>query len=397
MQTVRKRTDLDQIIPYYQPIVSADTHTIFGYEVLGRKKQGTNVTSLGQFFHHPGISDEDKLAVDIHLQNLVFERLLLDDNKQHFFINVHSNYLIKENGAAFVKRLLDYEERGLNLKLLVLEMTEHSFTGDLNDLTDKLALLKSLGIKIALDDVGIGASNLDRVGILEPDILKVDIQALKHKEPTISYHGVMSSLSYLSRKIGADLLFEAIENKGELQYSWRNNGRFFQGYYLSLPQSELINENSFKKQFKQKIREFIQDEKTNLNSHFRLSMDLNFKLKQMINKIEPCENLDKTILKFASELEGLVCRLYITDEDGFQQTSNAVKTKRDWVLDRKYRGLNWSWRPYFLENIIRMEQENRGILSDAYSDIETGELIRTFSFPISKQLFLFIDIPVQET
>jgi hypothetical protein len=58
-------------------------------------------------------------------------------------------------------------------------------------------------------------------------------------------------------------------------------------------------------------------------------------------------------------------------------------------------GKNWSWRPYFLENIIKMRNERKGILSDLYSDIETGETIRTFSFPISSIDYLFIDISYQ--
>jgi len=386
--------DLKQVTPYYQPIISADTHSIYGYEVLGRISDGTKATTLGPFFHHPDVSDEDKLTVDTHIQNLVFENMIKQTNSQLFFINVHANHLMKENSDSLIERLFVWQKRGLHFERLVIEMTEHNFHGDITELTEKLAFLKSLGIKIALDDVGIGASNLDRVGILEPDILKVDIHSLKNNEPTISYHGVMSSLSYLARKIGADLLFEAIENNHDLHYSWRNNGRFFQGYFLSRPNPQLLDENVFKAQFKDKIREFIQLEKKKLNVEFTLSIDLNCRLQHIMKKIHSFESLDQTMIMVASQLGDICYRMYITDEDGFQQTSNAVKINGNWILKTNFKGMNWSWRPYFLENIIKMEQENKGILSDIYSDIETGDLIRTFSFPISKNLFLFIDIPI---
>lgn len=51
-----------------------------------------------------------------------------------------------------------------------------------------------------------------------------------------------------------------------------------------------------------------------------------------------------------------------------------------------------SRRPYFLLNIIKMTKDNKGELSSVYSDIETGELTRTYSMAISNEEFLFIDI-----
>lgn len=39
-----------------------------------------------------------------------------------------------------------------------------------------------------------------------------------------------------------------------------------------------------------------------------------------------------------------------------------------------------------------MKTWNKGILSEIYSDIETGEQIRTFSYPLSEDCYLFIDI-----
>jgi hypothetical protein len=86
-------------------------------------------------------------------------------------------------------------------------------------------------------------------------------------------------------------------------------------------------------------------------------------------------------------------RIYICDGEGFQQSANLYKSQNgDWVLQAEYRNKNWSWRPYFLENIVRMNYDKRGILSDLYSDVETGEITRTFSFPLSEQLYIFIDL-----
>lgn len=39
------------------------------------------------------------------------------------------------------------------------------------------------------------------------------------------------------------------------------------------------------------------------------------------------------------------------------------------------------------------ECREKGLLSDLYTDIERDERIRTYSFPISETLYVFLDIP----
>lgn len=95
----------------------------------------------------------------------------------------------------------------------------------------------------------------------------------------------------------------------------------------------------------------------------------------------------------ATNFSDVCFRLYVCDQYGFQKSSNYVRKNNDWQSHEDYIGKNWSWRPYFLETIVRMQYEKRGILSDLYSDLETQEFIRTFSYPINKELYLFLDIP----
>ncbi|WP_217349552.1 EAL-associated domain-containing protein [Herbaspirillum sp. VT-16-41] len=63
------------------------------------------------------------------------------------------------------------------------------------------------------------------------------------------------------------------------------------------------------------------------------------------------------------------------------------------VCFREGRQKNWSWRPYFFESIVRMNVEKKGILSNLYTDIDRNEQIRTYSYPISKNKYIFMDIP----
>ncbi|MDO6749827.1 EAL-associated domain-containing protein, partial [Gilvimarinus sp. 1_MG-2023] len=83
--------------------------------------------------------------------------------------------------------------------------------------------------------------------------------------------------------------------------------------------------------------------------------------------------------------------IYICNEEGIQLSSNAEKNAiGEWELHYEGRNKNWSWRPYFFENVMRMNVEKKGLLSDLYTDIERDERIRTYSFPISETLYVFL-------
>src|SRR5690606_38410034 len=64
-------------------------------------------------------------------------------------------------------------------------------------------------------------------------------------------------------------------------------------------------------------------------------------------------------------------RMYICNANGQQISSNYRKRNGQWVIETEQNGAHWAFRPYFLENIMRMKKWPRGILSDTYSDIET--------------------------
>lgn len=121
---------------------------------------------------------------------------------------------------------------------------------------------------------------------------------------------------------------------------------------------------------------------------------LNEKFNNIVPSINPKDSLDEIILKIGNECTEYAFRVYITNDEGIQQSSNAEKIEDgNWVLRPEGKQKNWSWRPYFFEGIIRMNVEKKGILSDLYTDIDRNEPIRTYSIPLQNNLYLFIDIP----
>ncbi|MBM7703408.1 EAL domain-containing protein [Metabacillus iocasae] len=385
-------TSLDKTLPYYQAIFSADEHKIIGYEVLGRFQTESQVESLGPLFHDEGIPDEYRIEMDRAVLTKALEHALEQEDVYQIFINQNANLLMNDHGESLLLLLKSFESRGLSLKRIVLEITEHDFKGEIDQLHHLLMYYRTYGIKIAVDNIGKESSNLERIGLLSPDILKIDLHILRKTAMSQSYQDVLYSLSLLARKIGATLLYEDIEASYQLQYAWRNGGRYFQGFYLHKPSPTLVKADMLKEKLKEQFETFISHEKKKLLAIHQLTQAFEMKMQALIQKCRKLQLYDEMIEIIANELSKSCFRVYICDENGFQQSSNIIKKEEMWIIESQYMNKNWSWRPYFLANIMKMSYDKKGILSDLYSDIETGESIRTFSYPLDDQHYVFIDL-----
>ncbi|WP_078381088.1 EAL domain-containing protein [Sutcliffiella halmapala] len=386
-------TNLERVIPYYQAIFSADRQEVIGYEVLGRIQMETaDVHSLGAFFHDTSIPDEYRLEVEKVILNQALTAFIEEKSGLLLFINQNAQLLLVDQGESLLELLLSYVPKGLKLENIVLELDEHAYIGDIENLQHLISYYRTFGIQIAVSNIGEAGSNLDRIGRLSPNILKVDLQILRQSHEVSTHQDVLFSLAVLSRKIGATLLYENIEASYQLQYAWRHGGRYYQGFYLHRPGPTFIPEDYGKSVLIEKFQQFIRYEKRKLEAIQQLTEMLQDKIQQLISKHKKMEELDLWLQLIAKEFSDISFRMYICDENGFQLSANLMKENGNWKVKPEYKMKNWSWRPYFLEYVMKMRVERKGLLSDIYSDIESGESVRTFSFPISPNRYLYIDL-----
>ncbi|EDL65061.1 EAL domain-containing protein [Bacillus sp. SG-1] len=385
--------NIDQAFPYFQPVFSADEHTIMGYEILGRYKGEEGVVSLGPFFLDEDIPDEYRIEVDNHILTKALEKSLNENVSTYFFVNRDANLLMVDQGESLLELLLRFCAKGLKLEQIVLEISEKTFRGDFEQLFHLIHYYKTYGIKIAIDNIGGDSDQWERLAKVSPDILKVDLQHLRKEAGNTTFHNILYSLSMLARKIGSTLLFENIELDYQLHFAWKNGGRYYQGFYLQKPSAEFLEEDILREKLKNKCQNYIEHEKRHLKAVYNLTQLLQREIHEHINELKKqAKSLDSLLVSLAINVEDKFFRLYICDENGFQLTDNLVRNKKKWETLPDFRGKNWSWRPYFLENIMRMQNRNSGLLSDSYSDIETGETIRTFSYPLGEDQYLFMDL-----
>ncbi|WP_050614614.1 EAL domain-containing protein [Bacillus testis] len=389
MDPMEVLTNFSQLEAFLQPIFSADEHIVIGYEILGRYKTDKGYESLGPFFSDHSVPEEYRIDVDNIILEQALAKLADQEDECFIFINRDPHLLMYDHGEGFLEIIKRYfpEQK---MHRIVLELSEKSFSGNMESLLHLLTYYKTYGIKIAIDHLGVD-SHLDRISAISPQILKISLDHLKMQRWD-TFADTISLWGELSRKMGATLLFENIETVYQLQFAWRHGGRYYQGFYLAQPSPAAIGRESLKERFKRECHSFIDSEKMSLEKKYDEKKKLQLELERCVRKSRAASGERQPLLELAKMLESYAFRLYVCDEDGFQKSPNFLKTNQGWSIQEHYIDKNWSWRPYFLKTIIKMRNDQEGFLSDSYSDIETAQTIRTFSLPLRDNEYLFIDI-----
>jgi EAL domain-containing protein (putative c-di-GMP-specific phosphodiesterase class I) len=385
--------NLQQVVPFFQPIVSLQTQRIIAYESLGREMVDGKVHSLGPFFSDAHIAEEVHITVDRHLRELAFEKMMKSEQIFQLFINLKPSWIYhmyQKTGELPTLQLID--QYHIRPARIVIEVVEEDFYGNLQDLLEVLEVYRRAGCTLAIDDVGSGFSNLDRIAIIQPKILKIDLKILKKSAKHEGYRALLRSFSIIAAQMGASLLVEGVETKEDLQNAMLAGARYAQGFLFAPAAPEFLPEDHFSEMLCEEMALFHARE---LKKHSRL-----FEIERALNHlfssevmIQDADRADDVLEHFAASALDIALRYYICREDGTQISSNYYReTNGEWVKDEKFRGSNWIWRPYFIPNILTMKHHKIGILSQPYSDLDTSSLIQTYSCPIGGGFYMFMDL-----
>lgn len=389
MDAIDVLTNIEHIKAYYQPIFSADEHIVVAYEVLGKLINKEKLINLNALAYDEDIPVEYRIEIEHKILRLALSELMEKTKDYDIYLPCNANLLILDYGESYFNILNEYVSED-SLSRIVLVLSEHDYKGDFSQLSNILRYYRTYGMKIAINQVG-SESHIDYIKMLSPNILKVNIEKLSY-ESWSAQNDLFTSLGSLARKMGANMLFEGIDSVHQLQFAWKNGGRYYQGKYLADAKGDIILKDLLKDHFKEKCQQFITTEKRLLEEKYNELKNLQNMLEKAVELINPTSENVAQLLLLAEELDDCSFRIYICDEDGFQLSPNIMRVDKKWDVQEDAVNKNWSWRPYFLKTIIKMRNDQSGEFSDMYSDIVTGEMMRTFSIPLNNSEYLFIDI-----
>ena len=237
---VRNAVFAGQIEPWYQPIRRSGDDSYFGAEVLARwHVPDGEVRSPADFLG----AVEALGLLDTMMENMLRRAfrearpMTADGSLEYLAINVSPVQFNQGWALSCLPSLL--EETGFPAHALVVEITETALLLDIDRTRTMICALKDRGIKIALDDFGIGYSNFSMLRQLPFDLLKLDRTLVCDIETDEHARALAEGILSLAARLHIKCVAEGVETCGQAALLESAGCAAMQGYWFSRPKRDL--------------------------------------------------------------------------------------------------------------------------------------------------------------
>jgi EAL domain-containing protein (putative c-di-GMP-specific phosphodiesterase class I) len=210
----------------YQPILNAGDGGLYGREALVRTAEDA--------FPHPGalFQAAGRLGRVTEVGRAVRATVAEWQAKRGpstSFVNLHPEDLM--DPALFDPG----EPLSSHARNVVLEITERSNLSEVPDAQRRIRVLRGLGYRIAIDDLGAGYSGLSAVAAFEPQFVKLDISLVARCDQEHVKRNLIGAMTSFSHDTGILVVAEGIETEAEKAVVVAEGCDFLQGFLLGRP------------------------------------------------------------------------------------------------------------------------------------------------------------------
>ncbi|WP_433061959.1 putative bifunctional diguanylate cyclase/phosphodiesterase [Dactylosporangium sp. CS-033363] len=157
--------------------------------------------------------------------------------EHHVHVNVSAEYLAAGTLAADVRRELT--AHGVPADALVIEVTETALVDNLDAAARSLGELRRLGVRVALDDFGVGYSSLSYLRRLPVDIIKIDRSFVCDLDGVDGSAVLVEAIVGLAHGLGLTCVAEGVEDEGQAARLRALHCGQAQGYLFARPQPSM--------------------------------------------------------------------------------------------------------------------------------------------------------------
>ncbi|SDN86932.1 diguanylate cyclase (GGDEF) domain-containing protein [Halomonas shengliensis] len=226
----------ESLVPLFQPIVDGQRMEIFGYEALIRGPSDSPLHSPMTLFDTAGRAGR-LVELDLLCRRLAIQRFSALGLDGLLFLNVMPLSLVQEDfreglTASYLALA------GLSCERVVIELTEHTPIHDYQVMRQAVDHYRSMGFRVAIDDLGAGYAGLRHWSELTPDFVKIDRHFVQDVDRDPNKRQFLASLLDVSRGLGCQVIAEGIETHGEHRCLDELGGELLQGYRFARPALE---------------------------------------------------------------------------------------------------------------------------------------------------------------
>lgn len=148
-------------------------------------------------------------------------------------VNVSAKQFHQHDFVSQVQSIL--KNTGANPLRLKLELTESLMVSNMEEIIQKMSILKSMGIGLALDDFGTGYSSLTYLKCMPLDWLKIDRSFVRDVLVDPNDAAIIKTIIALSKNLGLDVIAEGVETASQREFLANEGCHAYQGYLFSRP------------------------------------------------------------------------------------------------------------------------------------------------------------------
>jgi EAL domain-containing protein (putative c-di-GMP-specific phosphodiesterase class I) len=213
---------------HFQPIVHASDRSRFGYEALLRSTDralphpGAILDAAERLERIPALGRAVRAATAKVIAAAPVERGV-------FFINLHLLDVFDKQLTSPFSPLAKVASR------VVLEITERTSLEGETDVRYRVAELKELGFRIAIDDLGGGHARMGTFSPLDTEFVKLDMSLVRDVEKHPMKQRLIRSITELCRGQGTKVIGEGVETEAEAKVLVELGCDLLQGYLIARP------------------------------------------------------------------------------------------------------------------------------------------------------------------
>lgn len=235
IKRLRCALDEDRMVPFFQPIVNAQTLQIERYECLIRMVETDGKVVTPFYF----LEIAKKLKLYHRLTMIMIEKSFKQfaNSPYCFAINLSIEDILDAKVSLWI--LENVRQCGFANRV-IFEIVESENIQNYGEVNRFIKELKKYGAKVAIDDFGAGYSNFVYITRLEVDYIKIDGSIIKGILQNKSSQVITETIIDFARKLNIKTVAEFVSDEQVYDSIKALSIDSLQGYYFGEPQPYLI-------------------------------------------------------------------------------------------------------------------------------------------------------------
>lgn len=224
--------EYDRVVPFYQPIVDLQSNKVVKYECLARIWQ-----------------EPDSILVPDDFLSVVYRgrmdgqlcRIMCSKAAEHFkdkdvgwSINLSPRDMLDPSLSEF---LIDLLEKYPDPSRVCFELLESEAINNFAEVSAFIERFQQLGVKILIDDFGVGYANVSHLFKLSVNGLKIDGSLIQRLETDRDARLFIEHIVKFAEQVNMDVIAEHVDTKRVSEIVTQLGVRYAQGFYFGRPTS----------------------------------------------------------------------------------------------------------------------------------------------------------------